>query len=162
MEKVMQTAKDLIIKIIMILFLAVFLAWIYTSDSAKDVPIEEIASRMEEIESVTEMQKRDKGDLQRNYSISDTDTDGYIYYKNLSPMSVNELLIIKAPSKAQADSFLEAAESHKESQENVFGSYGTDQMALLGEASVESRGNYVWYMCGPDAARWLETFTEII
>lgn len=158
----MQTIAKTVIKTAMVLFLAVFLVLIYTSDNAKDVPMEQIASRIKEIESVTEMQERDKGDLQRYYSISESDTNGYIYYKDISPMSVNELLIIKASSKAQADSFLEAAEAHEESQENIFGSYGTDQMALLKEASVESRGNYVWYMCGPDAAVWLETLTDII
>lgn len=158
----MKITTSLIIKAAMILFLAVYLVLIYTSDNAKDVPMEQIASRMTEIESITKMQERDKGDLQRYFSISDTDTDGYIYYKDLSPMSVNEMLIIKAPSKAQTDAFLEAAEAHKESQENIFGAYGTDQMALLGEASVESRGDYVWYMCGPDAALWLGTFTDII
>ena len=158
----MQFSKSLIIKAAMVIFLGLYLAWIYNADNAKDLSMDQIASSMENIGTVTEMQKRDKGDLQRYYSIMDTDTEGFFFYKDLSPMSVNEILILKAGSKDEASSLLEAAESHLESQENVFGAYGTDQMALLSEASVESRGNYVWYMCGPDAGTWHDAFTSMI
>ena len=142
--------------------LAVYLGFLYTADNAKDVSVDTISGTMENISSITEMQKRGKGDLQRYFGIMEDDTDGYLFYKDVSPMSVNEILVVKAPGKAEAAAFLEACEAHKASQENVFGAYGTDQMALLGESSVESRGNYVWYMCGPDAAAWRDAFTGLI
>ncbi|MBQ9065575.1 MAG: DUF4358 domain-containing protein [Blautia sp.] len=146
----------------MVVFLVLYLGWIYNSDNAKDVSMEDISFTMENISSVTEMQKRGKGDLQRYFSVMDTDTEGYFFYKDISPMSVNEVLIMKAASRDKAVSLLEAAEAHLESQENVFGAYGTDQMGLLSEASVESKGNYVWYMCGPDASTWRRAFTSLI
>ena len=158
----MPISKSLIIKTAMILFLAAYLILIYTSDNAKNISMDDIAGQMESSDTLTAMQKRDKGDLQRYYSIMDTDTDGFLFYKDVSPMSVNEMLIVKAKNKSDAEKFLEAAESHLESQENVFGAYGTDQMALLGDASVESRGDYVWYMCGPDASAWHDAFMKLI
>ena len=68
--------------------------------------------------------------------------------KAASPMSVDEVLVVKANSSSEAGAYLEAAQAHLESQKNIFEGYGTDQMALLGEASVEKRGAYVWYFCG--------------
>ena len=53
-------------------------------------------------------------------------------------------------------------EAHLESQKNVFGGYGTDQMALLGDAVVETRGNYAFYMCGPKASVWREDLLSLI
>lgn len=53
-------------------------------------------------------------------------------------MSVDEVLVVKANSSSEAGAYLEAAQAHLESQKNIFEGYGTDQMALLGEASVES------------------------
>ena len=53
-------------------------------------------------------------------------------------MAVEEVFVVKANTGADAESFLELAQAHLESQKNIFEGYGTDQMALLGEASVES------------------------
>ena len=158
----MKSTQKLIIKVVMVVFLVAYLGYLYASDSARNVPVETIAARMESIPSVSELQKRGRADLKRYYSIEDPDTDGYVFYKAVSPMSVNELLIVKSPDKNTANRFLECVEAHLESQENVFGAYGTDQMALLSDASVGSKGNYVYYICGPDSPAWYKEFMNLI
>lgn len=154
--------KHLLIKILMVLFLVVYLGLLYTSDSARDIPIDKISAAMEESSSITSLSKEGRVDLKRFYQIEEKDTDGYFFYKAESPMAVEEILIVKASDKSQADSFLEAARGHLSSQKNIFEGYGTDQMALLNNAIVESRGNYVYYMCGADAAAWRKIFLSLI
>ncbi len=146
----------------MTVFLFLYLGALYLSDYTKDVSMVTIESYMTSHTSITSLKKRERRDLSRYFSIEEESTDGYLFYKDVSPMSVNEILIVRARSRNQASDFLRAAEDHKASQENVFGSYGTDQMALLGDAFVESKGNYVCYICGPDAAAWHDAFISLI
>ena len=79
-------------------------------------------------------------------------------------MSVDEVLVVKANSSSEAGAYLEAAQAqaHLESQKNIFEGYGTDQMALLGEASVEKRGAYVWYFCGENAQELRQALLSMI
>lgn len=160
--KSINFSKNQIIKIAMVIFLVCYLGFLYFSDYAKNVSMEQITVSMEAVSSVTKLQKRGRSDLNRYYQIKETDTKGYLFYKAVSPMSVDELFIVKAPDKTTAESFLESAQSHLENQKNVFGGYGTDQMALLNEALVGSRGNYVYYFCGADAPTWYDTFLSLI
>ena len=161
-KKAANSRKNLIIKTAMVVFLIFYLGFLYFSDYAKNVPMEQITASMEASTSVTELQKRGRADLNRYYHIQESDTAGYLFYKAVSPMSVDELCIVKAPDKTAAESFLESFQTHLESQKNVFGGYGTDQMALLNEAFTGSRGNYVYYFCGADASAWYETFLSLI
>lgn len=158
----MRSKKYLFIKIGMVAFLAIYLFLIYTSDSAKDIPMEEITSSMESDETVTSLEKRGRTDLKRYYQLSEDSLEGYLFYKAVSPMSVEELLIIKAPDKQQTNIACDSARAHLDSQKQVFQGYGTDQMAFLNEAVVESKGNYVIYACGPNAQKWREKFLSLI
>ncbi len=65
----MRSKKYLFIKIGMVAFLAIYLFLIYTSDSAKDIPMEEITSSMESDETVTSLEKRGRTDLKRYYQL---------------------------------------------------------------------------------------------
>lgn len=158
----MKSKKYLLIKIALVLFLVIYLTMIYTADHAKNISMDEITVSMEKNSAITALLKRDRADLKHFYQISDNDTDGFFFYKAASPMSVDEILIVKAENKSQANAFLENMEAHLASQKNVFGGYGTDQMALLGNAITETRGNYAYYICGADAASWRDTFLSLI
>ena len=98
----------------------------------------------------------------RFYQIDENDIDSYFFRKAASPMSVDEVLVVKANSSSEASAYLEAAQAHLESQKNIFEGYGTDQMALLGEASVEKRGAYVWYFCGENAQELRQALLSMI
>lgn len=154
--------KQIFIKIGMVLFLLAYLILIYTADSAKNVSMDQITASMEKEETLTALLKRGRTDLKRYYQINEDATEGYLFYKAVSPMAVEELLIVKAPDKQKANTFLESAQAHLDSQKKVFQGYGTDQMGLLNEAFVESKGNYVIYACGSDAAKWREHFLSLI
>lgn len=158
----MKINKSLIIKTAMVLFLSVYLILLYTSDSAKNVPMDEISAEMVADTSISVLKKRGRTDLRRYYQVDEANVDGYLFYKAESPMSVDEIFIVKALNKTQAATLLENAQSHLDAQKKIFEGYGTDQMALLNSAVVEKKGNYVYYICGSNASELRSSFLSLI
>lgn len=158
----MKNYLHIFIKSGLVLFLAVYLTVLYTSDSAKNVPMEQITQTLEQNSDITSLNKETRSDLKHYYQTDDRTIDGYFFYKAASPMAVEEICIMKASDNAQANILLESANSHLSSQKQVFEGYGTDQMALLNNAVVGKKGNYVYYMCGADAQDWRTAFLALI
>lgn len=153
---------SLIIKSVMVIFLVVYLGCLYVSDYAADVSMDKISAALEQVSGVTDLSEPGVSGLRRFYQIDENDIDSYFFRKAASPMSVDEVLVVKANSSSEAGAYLEAAQAHLESQKNIFEGYGTDQMALLGEASVEKRGAYVWYFCGENAQELRQALLSMI
>lgn len=153
---------SLIIKSVMVIFLVVYLGRLYVSDYAADVSMDKISAALEQVSGVTDLSEPGVSGLRRFYQIDENDIDSYFFRKAASPMSVDEVLVVKANSSSETGAYLEAAQAHLESQKNIFEGYGTDQMALLGEASVEKRGAYVWYFCGENAQELRQALLSMI
>ena len=153
---------SLILKSVMVIFLVVYLGRLYVSDYAADVSMDKISAALEKVSGVTDLSEPGVSGLRRFYQIDENDIDSYFFRKAASPMSVDEVLVVKANSSSEAGAYLEAAQAHLESQKNIFEGYGTDQMALLGEASVEKRGVYVWYFCGENAQELRQALLSMI
>lgn len=153
---------SLIIKSVMVIFLVVYLGRLYVSDYAADASMDKISAALEQVSGVTDLSEPGVSGLRRFYQIDEDDIDSYFFRKAASPMSVDEVLVVKANSSSEASAYLEAAQAHLESQKNIFEGYGTDQMALLGEASVEKRGAYVWYFCGENAQELRQALLSMI
>lgn len=153
---------SLIIKSVMVIFLVVYLGRLYVSDYAADVSMDKISAALEQVSGVTDLSEPGVSGLRRFYQIDENDIDSYFFRKAASPMSVDEVLVVKANSSSEAGAYLEAAQAHLESQKNIFEGYGTDQMALRGEASVEKRGAYVWYFCGENAQELRQALLSMI
>ena len=153
---------SLIIKSVMVIFLVVYLGRLYVSDYAADISMDKISASLEQVSGVTDLSEPGVSGLRRFYQIDENDIDSCFFRKAASPMSVDEVLVVKANSSSEAGAYLEAAQAHLESQKNIFEGYGTDQMALLGEASVEKRGAYVWYFCGENAQELRQALLSMI
>lgn len=153
---------SLILKSVMVIFLVVYLGRLYVSDYAADVSMDKISAALEQVSGVTDLSEPGVSGLRRFYQIDENDIDSYFFRKAASPMSVDEVLVVKANSSSEAGAYLEAAQAHLESQKNIFEGYGTDQMALLGKASVEKRGAYVWYFCGENAQELRQALLSMI
>lgn len=144
----MKNYLHIFIKGAFVLFLIAYLTVLYTSDSAKNVPMEQIAQTMEQDSDITSLNKEARSDLKHYYQTDDRNIDGYFFYK--------------ATDNTQANTLLENANAHLSGQKQVFEGYGTDQMALLNNAVVGKKGNYVYYMCGADAQNWRTAFLSMI
>ena len=162
MKKTAKTDKHFFIKGAMVLFLVIYLGTLYNSDNARNVPVEQIAQVLEQDQNITSLNQEGRTDLKHYYQTDDRNIDGYFFYKAASPMAVEEICIMKATDNTQANTLLENANAHLSGQKQVFEGYGTDQMALLNNAVVGKKGNYVYYMCGADAQNWRTAFLSMI
>ena len=86
--KGMKNYLHILIKGAFVLFLIAYLTVLYTSDSAKNVPMEQIAQTMEQDSDITSLNKEARSDLKHYYQTDDRNIDGYFFYKAASPMAV--------------------------------------------------------------------------
>lgn len=132
----MKINKHILIKTGLVILLVIYLTALYSSDNARNIPMDQIAQSMEKDQAIIALNKETRADLKRYYQTEERDIDGFFFYKASSPMAVEEICIMKAKDRAQAQILLENAQAHLSSQKNVFEGYGTDQMALLNNAAV--------------------------
>ena len=64
---------------------------------------------IEQISGVTDLSEPGVSGLRRFYQIDENDIDSYFFRKAASPMSVDEVLVVKANSSSEASAYLEAA-----------------------------------------------------
>ncbi len=118
--KGMKNYLHIFIKGAFVLFLIAYLTVLYTSDSAKNIPMEQIAQTMEQDSDITSLNKEARSDLKHYYQTDDRNIDGYFFYKAASPMAVEEICIMKATDNTQATTLLENANAHLSGQKQVF------------------------------------------
>ena len=109
---------SLILKSVMVIFLVVYLGRLYVSDYAADISMDKISASLEQVSGVTDLSEPGVSGLRRFYQIDENDIDSYFFRKAASPMSVDEVLVVKANSSSEASAYLEAAQAHLESQKN--------------------------------------------
>ena len=64
-----------------LMFLAAYLVFLCTRGWAKDVPIEEMASKMEQDKTITSLEKCGARQLRRFYGLEAGNLEGYVFYK---------------------------------------------------------------------------------
>lgn len=149
-------------KAFFVIVLAFFLIFVYTGQNADDVPMEEIEQQLKENTELADMSRCGNRTLLQFYGLDYEQLDGYIYYKSGEALSVEELLIVKTKDKSQLDSVKDAAESRIQSQIKTYESYGPKQVAMLENAIITVRGNYL-FCCVADAPEsYKEVFTDAI
>ena len=83
----MRNYLHIFIKSGLVLFLIAYLTVLYTSDSAKNIPMEQIAQTMEQDSDIISLNKENRSDLKHYYQTDDRNIDGYFFYKAASPMA---------------------------------------------------------------------------
>ncbi|MBQ2677963.1 MAG: DUF4358 domain-containing protein [Firmicutes bacterium] len=149
-------------KAALLVFLVVFLVLLMTRESVKDVSMDKIGDKMGAIKSVSVLHKGTDKSLLRYYDLTGDDYDGYVMYKSGSPMSVDELLIIKTKEDSQRAAVESAMRRHVRSQMKSFEGYGTAQIALLKAKIMDTEGPYVFLAISDDAEKWKKAFDDII
>lgn len=85
-------------------------------------------------------------DFKRIFGLNAEDYEGIAYFKPVSQMDVEELLIVKVKSEEQMESLEEAADERIENQKKSFDGYGAAQCALLEKAIVKKKGNFLFLL----------------
>ena len=133
------------IKTALIVCIVLFVAWMLMSgESESDADVGAVEAAVASV-GLGSMKKSDDLTVKKVFGINAGDYEGVVYYKGEGIMDVNELLIVKLKSVSQASDVKKAAQNRLDEQIKNFTNYGTDQIDLLNQGVVVSRGNYVFY-----------------
>ena len=157
-----REAREVGMKLGFVIILALYLGVLCMRGYAKDVPMDMIHDRFQQEDLLKGMKKMQEKDLRKYYGIEGQKTNGYFYYKAESPMSEEELMIVRAKNLNEAKKYEEAAERRRESQLKSFEGYGAKQTAQLKKANVGAEGKYVIYMAGEKAEKWKSAFDKAV
>lgn len=101
-------------------------------------------------------------DFKRIFGLNAEDYEGTAYFKPISQMDVEELLIVKVASDDQMETLEKAVEERIENQKKSFDGYGAAQCALLEKAIVKEKGNFLFYCTSPDAEEYCDRFADAL
>ena len=101
-------------------------------------------------------------DFKRIFGLNAEDYEGTAYFKPISQMDVEELLIVKVASDDQMETLEKAVEERVENQKKSFDGYGAAQCALLEKAIVKEKGNFLFYCTSPDAEEYCDRFADAL
>ncbi|MBC5786842.1 MULTISPECIES: DUF4358 domain-containing protein [Clostridiaceae] len=149
-------------KFLCVICLAAFLVGICWTDNYADKPVAEIEQVMLHNEKVFELTKGTANDLRRYYGLNEEDYDGCILYRSISPMDVDELLIVKMKDSSQKETLETAVENRLETQKKSFEGYGVEQTALLSDAVFEFKGDYAFFGVSGSVQDWEKEFLSSI
>lgn len=151
-----------LVRLLLILALAAFLRGVYTSADAADVSMESIRTAMLEKTKISALQECHERKLLQFMGINYQNYDSYIYYKSKESLGVDEVLVVKVKNTSDLEGLKDAVESRIKSQEKVFDGYGTEQMKLLKNGIVETKGKYLFYCVSEDSAQYEEVFRDAV
>lgn len=149
-------------KVSFVLILVLFLGFVYADQTAKNVPMEKIDKAVEAKIPENSMEKCNDRDLAHFIGLNHSDLDGYIYYKGTQALSVDEVLIVKTKNKEQKNQVKDAVEKRIKSEKKTFEGYGPEQVSLLRNAIVKTKGNYVFFSVGKNSDKIEEAFKDVI
>lgn len=146
------------IKTALIVCLVLFVAWMLMSgESESDADVGAVEAAVASV-GLGSMKKSDDLTVKKVFGINAGDYEGVVYYKGEGIMDVNELLIVKLKSVSQASDVKKAAQNRLDEQIKNFTNYGTDQIDLLNQGVVVSRGNYVFYTVSENSDKLKSAF----
>ena len=149
-------------KILYTLILILFLASVYIHGNAKDIPLQDVNEMLMKEKTIVSMEASSDRELLEFMNIDPSSVSEYIYYQGTEALSVEELLIIKVKDKAQLASLKDSVDQRIEDQLKTFESYGPVQVAMLENAVISTKGNYIFYSVSKHAEKYKEVFFNAI
>lgn len=149
-------------KIVFVVVLVGFLAMVYANGNAKDLPMEDIENQLKEKTNIEKMAKCDNRNLMQFFGLDYEQYESHIFYKGKEALSVEEILIVKAHSEDDLASVKDAVDTRIASQIKTFEGYGPEQVAMLKNAIVTTKGNYLFYCVSKNPEKYEEVFKDAI
>lgn len=141
------------IRSILVLVLLAVMISTQLAEKNSNASIETVAERVVSVLGSSDHMERSTNRMfKKFYGLTAGDYEGVVFYKPVSGMDAEELVIIKLKNNAQAEEAAAAIEQRLASQKTSFEGYGIEQTALLKDAVLDVRGNYILYVVHKDAA----------
>lgn len=142
----------------LILFLIVMAIILLTGNRESSASFESVSSKVQASITSDLMQESPVRYLKKNFGLDPADYDGVLIYTPSTNMHANEVLLVKLKSTAQADMVEQAIRERIDSQIHIFEGYAPEETALLQNAVVDVRGNYILYVTDSQADSIDEVF----
>ena len=158
----MKTGKISAARVMKYVTLAAILAFViilmlFMSGSTR--PFDEVKEAVAESLDPDELTEQDGARLKRDFGLNAADYSGVAYYSAKSTISASEVLLIRVDNDSQVRTVTDAIDSRIESRKNDFASYIPEQYALLENAKISVRGNYIFYAVSEKADDYLNAFS---
>lgn len=154
--------RSFVIKVLMLALLILFMTTVYSFQDADDVPLSEIDKALRNETKIEKMQECSARQLMQFIGIDASDYDSFLYYKSQKALGVDEVLIVKANTRNDLEGVQDAVDKRISSQIATFKGYGPDQVAMLKDAIVTKRGNYLFYCVASNPEQYEEVFEYAI
>lgn len=154
--------KSLIVKVAFIVVLAIFLIFVYWTESAKDIPMSQIEKALLSNKYVKEMTVQTPRELERYMHIAASNYDGFFYTRSVNNLAVDEVLVVKAKSKDQLNQLKDAIDNRINQQITNYQGYAPRQVSMLKNAKTFTKGNYIFYCVSKKPDSISEDFTDVI
>lgn len=153
-----RVLKALRYGILLILF--IYIGFLFASRGDSNTPFQTVEKAVVKAADDKEMTKGQVRDLKRLYGLNEKDYEAVSFYYTQATMGVNELLLIRI-ADGQDTAVIEAAiKTRKETQLDNFEGYGAEQVKLLHNSVMKTRGNYVLFVVSPKAEKVEKAFVK--
>lgn len=150
-------------KLAVLLFILILALPSFGCHSAEQPPLSQVETDLlATSQNLSGMAKGDGKALKRYYRLNVNDYQEALIYVPANYMDVSELLVIKVNDPAQLDLVEAAVDTRNAMQQESFGGYGPEQVALLDNYEFKIVGNTLFYCVSPDASTLKDTFVKSI
>ncbi len=161
-KKLPKYRRYLIAECAIVIALFVFIIVTRAGNSAADVPLAEIQTKMGPYASAAGLVEGDANNLQDDFLLDiDAYEDAYYCYSE-SGLDARLLLVLKCRDENGRDAAYELISAYNDTQAGIFRDYAPEQYALLKSSVMLTRGNYCFYAVSENADKWEEAFVSLI
>lgn len=143
-----------------VLILLLYIGFLFASRGESNAPFISVEHAVVRAADDKEMTKGQTRDLKRLYGLNEKDYEAVSFYYTQATMGVNELLLIRVVDGQDSSEVEAAIRTRKETQLDNFEGYGAEQVKLLNNAVIKTRGNYVLFVVSPKAEEVEKAFIK--
>ncbi|MDD3401956.1 MAG: DUF4358 domain-containing protein [Hespellia sp.] len=137
-------------------YIAVLL--LFTGGSSQS--FEQISKGVEAVIDTDALTKMTVQDLKRYYGLNGADYEGVSLYVSKSSLSAAEVLMIRVKSVDQIAEISTAIEKRMDVRREDFEEFAPEQVNLIDSATVQIRGDFVFFTISDDAEQYKKAFTD--
>ena len=146
------------VRAVAVILIALLGAVMLRRNDVRDVDAAAIRTCMDRAAAEAGLQRGDENDFRDRFGLDPDGCEAWALYGSDHIMTVDELLVVKAPDADVRAAIEEAARARRDRQLALFRDYGTDQADLLEDAVFMTRGSYVFYGVSRQAEAWEAEF----
>lgn len=143
-----------------VLLLIAFVAFVSSQDKISAVPFKEVSKAVTSACDLKQLNKRDKLELKRKFSLDAADFKGFAYYSSDSVMDVRELLIVSADNKEALKKAQEKISLYVSEKAQLFEGYAPKESELISSHVLTEKKGYLLFYIGQEKEKVLSAFSE--